>query len=277
MKKTISLILVFAALLCLFSSCGGGLKVPEVFNTPSLEASALVADIGLVPKIVEEYSHAVEIGNVIRTEPEIGAGVKAGAQVTIFVSKGISPTEDVVGYFIQTIKEMIKLRNDEWDGHTIKWEGVTEYTFFDIDSDGVEELILGEPKTQPESWAGKEYYIDHLHFYRFNKSNSKIEFITEEYTDRDGLAYSEKLDALICPSHSMGRIYAIKINPYVRLIDAKCPGYFVGSIQDLYYVDFSVDNKFNVEFTQAQLDEYIGKTVPIEFKQISELLSEEAS
>jgi serine/threonine-protein kinase len=62
--------------------------VPEVAGLTYEEAQAALGGVGFQPQRVDEFSDDVALGDVIRTEPEIGSEQPFESQVTVVVSKG---------------------------------------------------------------------------------------------------------------------------------------------------------------------------------------------
>ena len=85
--------------------------------------------LNLKVTIKEEYNETVQEGNVIRTEPKMGTELKAGQEITLWISKGkkvqISSMPNVVGEEKAKAEEILKLQELDLD---IKIEEVTSST-----------------------------------------------------------------------------------------------------------------------------------------------------
>ncbi len=66
----------------------GKLKVPEVYGMSEEQAKMVLERDGLECKVESENSEEVAAGNVIKTEPAIGAEISEGDIVTVYVSLG---------------------------------------------------------------------------------------------------------------------------------------------------------------------------------------------
>ena len=71
------------------------ITIPDVKNKPKTEAQKLLEgeEYGLVVTFDYEISDEIEIDNVIRTEPEIGAAAKYGDSIKLIVSQGTDTSE----------------------------------------------------------------------------------------------------------------------------------------------------------------------------------------
>lgn len=71
------------------------ITIPDVKNKPKTEAQKLLEgeEYGLVVTFDYEISDEIEIDNVIRTEPEIGATAKYGDNIKLIVSQGTDTSE----------------------------------------------------------------------------------------------------------------------------------------------------------------------------------------
>ncbi len=74
----------------------GGIVVPELLNMTKEQAEIVLEREGLVCKIEEENSEEVEVGHIIKTEPQAQTELEEGDIVTVFVSLGKEVIESVV-------------------------------------------------------------------------------------------------------------------------------------------------------------------------------------
>lgn len=70
------------------SSGKSEIKIPDVIGSSQTEAEAELKALGLKTKIEKKNSDEVEIGKVIEVSPEVGASVKEGDVVTLYISIG---------------------------------------------------------------------------------------------------------------------------------------------------------------------------------------------
>lgn len=78
---------------------GPVVTVPDVVAEPRPRAEADLSDVGLEPKVTEEFSLTAPRGTIVSQRPEAGRRVRQGTKVTIVVSKGANRVEmpDAVG------------------------------------------------------------------------------------------------------------------------------------------------------------------------------------
>ncbi|MCI0545372.1 MAG: Stk1 family PASTA domain-containing Ser/Thr kinase [Actinobacteria bacterium] len=67
--------------------------VPDVVGASQLEATNELLDLGLRPRVNEEHSETVPVGEVIRTDPEAGTEAVVGDTVLVVVSDGPAPVQ----------------------------------------------------------------------------------------------------------------------------------------------------------------------------------------
>lgn len=79
------------------------------------EAKAELEAQGVKVNVVEEFSETVQSGNVIRHEPAAGTEMKAGDEVTLYVSKGseLVSVPNVMGSSLQDAEATLKANNLE--------------------------------------------------------------------------------------------------------------------------------------------------------------------
>jgi serine/threonine-protein kinase len=65
--------------------------IPSLVNQDPVTASSTLVSLGLKAQQQNEYSQAIPVGQVTRTNPPAGASVAVGTLVTVFVSKGPAP------------------------------------------------------------------------------------------------------------------------------------------------------------------------------------------
>jgi serine/threonine-protein kinase len=83
------------------------ITLPTVLDFDREKARVTLEDLGLITSFLEEYASNVPAGQVVRTDPEPGASVTEGDQVTVYLSLGPSlpptlPPEVPVGGGIET-------------------------------------------------------------------------------------------------------------------------------------------------------------------------------
>jgi len=65
------------------------MEVPRVIGLDSVAAEALIAEVGLAPRVIaEEFSTAIPKGYVARQRPSHGTRLKLGGEVRLIVSRG---------------------------------------------------------------------------------------------------------------------------------------------------------------------------------------------
>ena len=69
-------------------------QIPDIFDFTSSMAKDALEKAGLVVKFEQEPSKTVDVGLVVRTDPEIGDTVASGDTVTVYISSG--PEEELV-------------------------------------------------------------------------------------------------------------------------------------------------------------------------------------
>lgn len=77
----------------IYISKGPELKVPDVANVDEETAKKILTSNQLIPSITYEYSDTIPVGNVTRTEPEIGTTVEPNSKITVYLSYGPSRVE----------------------------------------------------------------------------------------------------------------------------------------------------------------------------------------
>lgn len=77
----------------IYISKGPELRVPDVANVDEETAKKVLTSNQLIPSITYEYSDTVIVGNVTRTEPEIGSVVEPNSKITVYLSYGPSYVE----------------------------------------------------------------------------------------------------------------------------------------------------------------------------------------
>ncbi len=78
------------SLVTIYISKGPELRVPDVANVDEDTAKKVLTANQLIPSITYEYSDTIILGNVTRTEPEIGSGVEPNTKITVYLSYGPS-------------------------------------------------------------------------------------------------------------------------------------------------------------------------------------------
>ena len=69
--------------------------VPQVTNIPYEEAAKLLEEVGFVASKIETYSSAIEKGYVISQDVEADMDMPLGSVITLTVSKGVDPDEQI--------------------------------------------------------------------------------------------------------------------------------------------------------------------------------------
>ncbi|MBQ1195744.1 MAG: PASTA domain-containing protein [Clostridia bacterium] len=77
----------------IYISKGPQLRVPDVANVDEETAKKVLTSNQLIPTITYEYSDTIIVGNVTRTEPEIGSVVEPNSKITVYLSYGPSRVE----------------------------------------------------------------------------------------------------------------------------------------------------------------------------------------
>jgi hypothetical protein len=77
----------------IYISKGPQLRVPDVANVDEETAKKVLTSNQLIPTITYEYSDTIIVGNVTRTEPEIGSVVEPNSKITVYLSYGPSYVE----------------------------------------------------------------------------------------------------------------------------------------------------------------------------------------
>lgn len=77
----------------IYISKGPELRVPDVANVDEETAKKVLTSNQLIPSITYEYSDTVIVGNVTRTEPEIGSVVEPNSKIVVYLSYGPSYVE----------------------------------------------------------------------------------------------------------------------------------------------------------------------------------------
>jgi len=62
--------------------------IPDIVDIDETTAKSVLAALGLVPLIIEEYNYVTIQGSIIRTEPIVGSEVKLGDKIKLYKSKG---------------------------------------------------------------------------------------------------------------------------------------------------------------------------------------------
>ncbi|NRQ31576.1 Stk1 family PASTA domain-containing Ser/Thr kinase [Nonomuraea sp. NN258] len=68
------------------------ITIPGLVSQKKEAAESTLTELGLKPKVVEEFSQDLQKGLVIKTDPQEGSKVDKGTEVTLVVSKGIEKT-----------------------------------------------------------------------------------------------------------------------------------------------------------------------------------------
>lgn len=76
---------IFALLL---SACSSGVTLGDYEGSSAAVAEISLANMGLIPKVKNEYSDFIPEGQVIRTEPLAGSQMNQGESVSVIVSSG---------------------------------------------------------------------------------------------------------------------------------------------------------------------------------------------
>ena len=88
------------------------IAVPDVLNIDEQTAKNVCSSKGLIPKVEYAYDDYVDEGNVIKTSPNIGDGLKSDDTVTLTVSKGpsyIMSNHSTISW------QSVGYSQDEWD------------------------------------------------------------------------------------------------------------------------------------------------------------------
>lgn len=83
------------AVAAMYDSSAKQVTVPDVVGKLQVDAVAVLSKAGLKPKPVSEASDTVEIGRVIRQDPQKDTKQREDTQVTIYISTGPAKTPDV--------------------------------------------------------------------------------------------------------------------------------------------------------------------------------------
>lgn len=85
----------------LLSGCSSGVTLGDYEGSSAAVAEISLANMGLIPKLREEYSDSIPEGQVIRTEPSAGSEMNEGDSVAVYVSSGpriVYPAQSQIGW-----------------------------------------------------------------------------------------------------------------------------------------------------------------------------------
>ena len=94
-------------------------EVPDLLNTDAKEAKAILEDLGFEVETIEEYDSVVSKGCVISQSIDAAAEAAYGDKITLVVSKGVDPAEElekkavtIPAFEGKTYEEAVKLAQD---------------------------------------------------------------------------------------------------------------------------------------------------------------------
>ena len=114
MKKKYLLLSVLS--LIIITGCSMKASIPDLKNKSEDDIKSIMESAGIIYKIEYEESDEIEIGKVIRTEPEIGTKVDNKTEVIIYVSgKVANEKNDNVSIGSRLNWENVSSSKDIWD------------------------------------------------------------------------------------------------------------------------------------------------------------------
>jgi len=126
-------------------------SVPRVDGLDRTAAVQALQDADLAPKVVEQHNDTVPAGRIIRIEPEAGARVLRGSEVTLTVSKGHPKVPTVLeGTSLAEAEDLIRAAQlrPVHDGSTDEYHAsVPKGTVIRLDPPAGTELTLDAPVT----------------------------------------------------------------------------------------------------------------------------------
>lgn len=226
----------------------GFVSLPEFTNKPMAEANIWAKDNGVTIKYEEEYSLDIDNGIILAQEPEAGTRVKKGNTITLKVSAGADPDQQVA---IPELKDMDKASIQEWINSN-KMNGVSiveEYSttvkvgsFIKLDiknKDVTAETFKRKDKAIIYVSKGEETFEKDIEVPNFvNKTQAEVDtWITEkkftnEFVFEEG--YSDTV--------GVGQIISQSISPGTMISKTETITFVVSQGKAIYVADYSNTN-----------------------------------
>ncbi len=180
-------ILIILSIIYLFFFQKKDIKVPDVVGLPIEEAIEMIEDAGFKYTTVEEQSHDVEEGLVIKTSPKAGSSRKEGSTITIYESIGgkYYELEDLTGEDVNEVKARLELLGINVTVEKRTVDNPTEYK-------DKEDLIIDQsPKYNPDEETILEEG-DSITLYVPNVVDVYPDMVEEGWTEEDARAFAEE-------------------------------------------------------------------------------------